>query len=63
MTRWQTFSWRTSFLTSRTSPTFDDPTDKGLKKLCNTEWVHETLAQDVTDMDMEEEHDIDLDYD
>lgn len=54
----------TSFSTSRTSPTFNDPTEKGLKKLCNTEWVHEMLTRDVTDEDMEEEeHVIDLDYD
>ena len=54
----------TSFVTNRTTPAFADPTEKGLKKLCNTEWVHETLARNLTEEDMEEEeHIIDLDYD
>ena len=54
----------TSFVTSRTTPAFKDPTEKGLKKLCNTEWVHETLARSMSEEDMEEEeHVIDLDYD
>lgn len=53
----------TSFVAGRHSPTFVDPTEKGLKKLCNTEWVHETLARSVGEEDVEEEHITDLDYD
>ena len=45
----------TSFMTNRTTPAFTDLTEKGLKKLCNTEWVHETLARDLTEEYMEEE--------
>ena len=57
-----------SSLSERNSPTFEDPTEKGLKKLCNTEWVQETLArnplEEVTGF-LQEEDDtssIDLDY-
>ena len=39
---------------------------QGLKKLCNTEWVHNTLARNPLDADpvsaAEEEHMVDLDY-
>lgn len=57
-----------SFLSERNSPTFEDPTEKGLKNLCNTEWVQETFArnplEDATGF-LQEEDDtssIDLDY-
>ena len=54
----------TSFLTGRTGPIFEDPTEKGLKKLCNTEWVHEILAKSTSDEEVEEEERYtDLDYD
>ena len=56
----------TSFVSERNSPTFEDPTEQGLKKLCNTEWVHNTLARNPLDDDpvsaVEEEHIVDLDY-
>lgn len=29
----------TSFLNEHNSLTFEDPTEQGMKKLCNTEWV------------------------
>ena len=41
----------TSFIDGRNSPTFEDPTVKGLKKLCNTQWVQETLARNPLDED------------
>ena len=49
-----------AFLSERNSPTFEDPTERGLKKLCNTEWVHSTLARTPLDEDPEEEHIVDL---
>ena len=54
----------TSFLTDRTDPIFEDPTEKGLKRLCNTEWVHEILARGTNEEEVEEEErNTDLDYD
>ena len=55
----------TSLLEGRNSPLFEDPTEKGLKKLCNTKWVQETLARNPVDEDFEslqEEHVADIDY-
>lgn len=50
----------TSFLSGRN---IEDPTEKGLKKLCNTQWVHDTLARSPVDEDTEEErYEVDLDY-
>ena len=48
----------------RTSPTFEDPTPNGLKKMCNTSWIQETLSRNPTeDLSMEEENHIDeFDY-
>ncbi len=52
----------------RNSPTFEDPTENGLKKLCNTKWVQETLARYPLEEDtkfLQEIHDtisVDLDY-
>ena len=57
-----------SHISERNSPTFEDPTEKGLKKLCNTKWVQETLARNPLEEDTEslqEIHDtmsVDLDY-
>ena len=34
----------THLVEGRNSPTFEDPTEKGLKKLCNTSWIQETMA-------------------
>lgn len=56
----------TSLLKGRNSPPFVDPTENGLKKLCNTKWVHETLARNPIDEDFEslqEEDQVrDIDY-
>ena len=55
----------TSLLEGRNSPPFEDPTEKGLKKLCNTKWVQETLERNPLDEDIEsvqEEHVADIDY-
>ena len=55
----------TSQLEGRNSPPFEDPTEKGLKKLCNTKWVQETLARNPLDEDFEslqEEQVADIDY-
>lgn len=54
-------------LSERNNPTFEDPTEKGLKKLCNTKWVQETLARNPLEEDIEflqEEDDanVELDY-
>ena len=43
----------TSLVEGRNSPPFEDPTEKGLKKLCNTKWVQETLARNPLDKDFE----------
>ena len=34
----------TTIVSERNSPTFTDPTDSGLKKLCTKSWVQQTLA-------------------
>jgi hypothetical protein len=55
---------------NRTSPAFEDPTDDGLAKMCNTAWVTDILAKvdspqtDDENLDGQEEVEnfIDLDY-
>ena len=57
-----------SLVSERNSPTFEDPTEKGLKKLCDMKWVQETLARNPLEEDtgsLQEVHDtmsVDLDY-
>ena len=45
----------TQELTERTSPVFCDPTDNGLDKLCNTDWIQETLSRTECDDNLEED--------
>ena len=54
---------------NRTSPAFEDPTDDGLAKICNTAWVKDILAKvdspqtdDENLGEQEGENFIDLDY-
>ena len=35
----------TSVSEGRDVPKFEDPTERGLKKMCNTQWVQETLSR------------------
>ena len=54
----------TAFLQGRTTPTFDDPTPKGMQKMCNTSWIQETLTRNPLDEDLcveEEDHIDELD--
>lgn len=56
----------TSVMEDRTTPTFKDPTDDGMAKMCNTSWVKEILAKSADD-DLDEEQreysrEVDLDY-
>ena len=39
----------TYLVEGRNSPGFEDPTEKGLKKLCNTTWIQETMARNPLD--------------
>ena len=54
---------------NRTSPAFEDPTDDGLAKICNTAWVKDILTKvdspqidENIDGQQEGENFIDLDY-
>ena len=53
-------------VSERNNPTFEDPTEKGSKKLCNTKWVQETLARNPLEEDTEflqkDDANVDLDY-
>ena len=49
----------------RDAPTFTDPTEEGLKKMCNTKWLKETMAksQCQPDEDIHENtEDMNIDY-
>ena len=48
----------TSLLEGRNSPAFEDPTERGLKKVCNTKWVEETRERYPTDKDSLQEEDV-----
>ena len=55
----------TGVLEGRNTPQFEDPTEKGLKKLCNTCWVQETLARNPlgeSELQQDANHVVDLDY-
>lgn len=43
----------THLVEGRNSPGFEDPTEKGLKKLCNTAWIRETMARNPLDEESE----------
>ena len=44
----------TQELSDRTSPAFEDPTEKGLNKMFNTSWIQDTMSKSaVTDDDLE----------
>lgn len=43
----------TSFVSDRTTPMFEDPTEKGLKKICSTSWIEEMLSRTPVDEDFE----------
>ena len=57
----------TQELSNRTSPAFEDPTEKGLDKMYNTSWIQDTMSKSaVIDDDLEVgEPDtvVNLDYD
>lgn len=46
----------TSISSERTEPAFEDPTETGMKKICNTSWVKDTLSK----LPAEEEEDYSL---
>ena len=56
----------THLVENRNSLGFEDPTEKGLKKLCNTAWIQETVARNLLDEESEslqdEEGILDFDY-
>ena len=56
----------THLVEGRNTPSFEDPTEKGLKKLCNTAWIQETMARNPLDEEseslQEEEGVLDFDY-
>ena len=54
----------TSVTVDRDSPKFEDPTERGLKKMCNTQWVQETLSRNPFDDEVQsgDEHTIELDF-
>lgn len=44
----------TQELSNRTSPAFEDPTEKGLDKMYNTSWIQDTMSKSaVIDDDLE----------
>ena len=45
----------TQELQERTSVAFKDPTDDGLDKMCNTNWIQDTLSRTECDDNLEEE--------
>lgn len=51
---------------NRDTPTFIDPTGEGLKKMCNTKWLKETMGKSQYHTDDVHEHenteDINIDY-
>ena len=50
----------------RNAPAFEEPTQKGLQKMCNTSWIQDTLSKTAAlDDDLEVNDDnveINLDY-
>lgn len=42
-------------ISQRTSPAFSDPAEIGLDKMCNTSWIHDTLARTESDDYLEED--------
>ena len=54
----------TSVTEGRDVPKFEDPTERGLKKMCNTQWVQETLSRNPFDDEVltGDEQTIDLEF-
>ena len=49
----------TSTVQDRTTPTFRDPTDDGLAKLCNTSWIQDTLSKISSPQNVEDDQGVD----